>query len=245
MKVNTAVFIAAGIGSRLKECFDSRPKGFLPVGSQPIIERSINILLSNGIERILIGTGYKSEFYDELTEKYSQIECVKNVDYEKSGSFYTLYNMKNYVEDDFILLESDLLYEERAVTLLLNDDRKNIIIASDWTKSGDEFFIEVDEENNLAMMSKNKYELKNTYGELVGISKISYSLFKELCKWAQANIESAFTRDYEYAFNCIAETIPIAIKKIEGLLWVEIDDKAHLQRAHDTVYPRIREKENA
>jgi len=244
MVVKTAVFMAAGIGSRLKGHFDEKPKGFLMVGDQPIIERSIAILLKQGIERIIIGTGYKSEYYDELAKRYSHVECVKNTDYRNTGSFFTLYNVHSYIKDDFLLLESDLLYEEKAVSFLQNDSEQNIVLASGWTKSGDEFYIEVDKNNNLVNMSKKKHELKNTYGELVGISKISYTAFQGLCRWAESHPEAARTRDYEYCLCQIAREVPIAIKRIDNLLWVEIDDISHLNRALHSIHPKIKETEN-
>jgi 2-aminoethylphosphonate-pyruvate transaminase len=244
MRVSSAVFIAAGVGSRLKGHFDQKPKGFISIGDKPIIERSIHILLSNGIEKIFIGTGFKSEYYEALEDKYEQVRCVKNRIFRESGSFFTLYNMRDHIDEDFLLLESDLLYEERAISFIQSDRKENVILASGWTNSGDEFYIEVDENTNLVNMSKNKSELKNTYGELVGISKISFPAFQKLCRWAQSDIETASKRDYEYVFSLIAKQISIAIKKIDDLSWVEIDDLSHLDRALNLVYPKIREGKN-
>jgi 2-aminoethylphosphonate-pyruvate transaminase len=244
MGVSTAAFMAAGVGSRLKDHLNLKPKGFISIGDNSIIERSIQILISNSIKEILIGTGYESKFYETLEKKYSQVRCVKNREYERSGSFYTLYNMRKHIKEDFLLLESDLLYEERAITLIQSDTRENVILASGWTNSGDEFYIEVDKHFNLVNMSKNKHDLKNIYGELVGISKLSFSAFEELCRWALSDVETAFTRDYEFVFSRIAKKIPIAIKKIDDLLWVEIDDLNHLQRAINIIYPKIRESRN-
>ena len=93
-------------------------------------------------------------------------------------------------------------------------------------------------------MSKKKEELNNTFGELVGISKISYSAFQKLCLWAEANRDDSKVRDYEYCLSQLAKTVPIKIKKVEDLLWVEIDDEAHLNRAIHTIHPKIVETEN-
>lgn len=243
--IRTAVFMAAGVGSRLRGHFDSKPKGFIEIGNYPIIERSIIVLLKQGIENILIGTGFKSEYYEELARHYGQVTCMKNIEYERTGSFYTLYNLRHLITEDILLLESDLLYEQRAIFFLQNEPEPNIVLASGWTESGDEFYIEVDECQNLVNMSKKKEELNNAYGELVGISKISHSAFKTLCSWAEAHAEDAYRRDYEYCLCQLAKTVPIAIKKIEDLLWVEIDDESHLNRAIHTIYPKIKEIEHA
>ena len=242
--VKTAAFMAAGIGSRLCDSLKSKPKGFLNIGDGPIIERSVRVLLEYGIGKILLGTGYKSGFYEELERRYAEVICVNNSGYEETGSFYTLYNMREHITEDFLLLESDLLYEKHAVSFLQEDCAENIVLASGWTHSGDEFYIEVDENFFLVRMSKNMDELNSVYGELVGISKISYGAFGALCRWAEANVELARKRDYEFALNSIARDVPIAIKKIDDLLWVEIDDESHLQRARNNIYPKIKEKEH-
>ena len=84
-----------------------------------MVQYSIEKLLNAGVTKIFIGTGYKSERYEELKKQYPQIECVYNEKYETTGSMYTLYLLKNYIHEDFLLLESDLLYEKSALNILL------------------------------------------------------------------------------------------------------------------------------
>lgn len=51
--------MAAGLGTRFGHYTELVPKGFVEVGGKPMIIRSIETLLSCGIERIILGTGYK------------------------------------------------------------------------------------------------------------------------------------------------------------------------------------------
>ena len=44
-----------------------------------------------------------------------------------------------------LLLESDLLYEEKFFKELISDDRENIIATSDHTNSGDEIYVKDDD----------------------------------------------------------------------------------------------------
>ena len=171
--LKTAVILAAGLGSRLNNITKSKPKGFLNIEGTSLIKRSIDNLLSVGIQKIYIGTGYLSEAYDEFAQEYPQIETIKSKKYETTGSMYTLYNMKNKLEDDFLLLESDLLYERDVLKQLLYDSLKDIILGSGETKSNDEVFIQTDKNSNLINLSKNQNELESLDAELVGISKIS------------------------------------------------------------------------
>ena len=63
-KPATAVILAAGMGTRLRESHTGMPKGFLCLGEQPIVVESIARLRKAGINNILIVTGHLSEFYE-------------------------------------------------------------------------------------------------------------------------------------------------------------------------------------
>ena len=75
-RIKTAVIMAAGLGTRFGRQTEKIPKGFIEVGGKPMVVRSVETLLECGMDRILIGTGYKKEAYEALMERYSQIECV-------------------------------------------------------------------------------------------------------------------------------------------------------------------------
>ena len=118
--IKTAVILAAGLGSRLKDRTKNMPKGFLEINGKSLIEESIKKLISVGIKEIIIGTGYLPEFFEGLKTKYNCVKCVFNPKYAETGSAYTLYNMKDVIKSDFLLLESDLIYEKRALDILIS-----------------------------------------------------------------------------------------------------------------------------
>lgn len=241
--VETAVILAAGLGSRLKDRTNSKPKGFLVLDKLPIIEESIFKLRACGIKRILIGTGYLSEAYEELAGRSPDIICIKNPDFATTGSMYTLYNMKDSINYDFLLLESDLIYDKSGIITLLKDERKDLILGSGQTSSGDEVYIEANEKYNLVKMSKKRDELKSIYAELVGISKISVKTYQKMCKFAGDNFEKNPKLDYEYTMVGISKNTDFFVKKIDDFAWCEIDDEDHLKRAANIIYPRIKENE--
>ena len=118
-QVTQAIILAAGMGSRLKELNQGAPKGFIRLGDVSIIEHSIKALLASGIEQIIIVTGYMDKYYENLSVQYPQIKTVRNEKFSETGTMYSLWCARNLVSADFILLESDLIFEIRAIREIL------------------------------------------------------------------------------------------------------------------------------
>jgi len=242
--IKQAVIVAAGLGSRLKEKTVSKPKGFLELGGIAIVEWSVQKLLACGVEQIIIGTGYHAEAYDELAKKYPAIQTAFSADYEKTGSMATLSVCAPYVSGDFLLLESDLIYDSIGLAVLCNDIHENVILASGATNSGDEVYLEVADGSFLKALSKNKAELSSTSGELTGISKLSSSLLSAMCAYYEKKRAELPKLDYEHAIMACTNSHPVFIRKIEYYAWREIDDESHLEMARREILPRIQENES-
>ncbi len=242
--MKTAVILAAGMGTRLGGELTDRPKGFLELGDRPIIEESVQRLSDAGIERIVIVTGYGSEHYEKLAARYPQlIETVHNAEFENSGSLYSLFCARRKLEDEsFLLLESDLIYEPRALDILIGFEQPDAILLSGPTGAGDEVYVE-SRDGMLVSMSKYREALgQGIAGELVGISKISRGLFGLMLNIAEDHFEKSLWFDYETdGLVAAAHNWAIACPVINGLVWTEIDDAAQLERARTEVYPKLQQ----
>lgn len=237
--IKTAVILAAGLGSRLGEKTKNLPKGLLPFVGIPLIQYSIDKLIQAGVTNIVLGTGYHHEAYETFAAAYPQMICIPIPHYQSRGSMNTLFHLQQEIKEDFLLLESDLLYEKHALDILLKDERPNLILASGFTNSGDEVFIETSEHRQLINMSKKKEDLGMIHGELVGISKLSLSAYQKMCPYAEQHLPSQPKMDYEQAMVAIAKSFPLLVHKEEDLAWCEIDDEIHWNRALQEIYPLI------
>lgn len=234
-----AVILAAGMGTRLRNVCNNKPKGFIQIGKKPIIEESIEKLLKNNIREIIIATGYLSQFYEDLSKKYTCIKTIKNEKYSISGSMYSLYCARKLIDDDFLIIESDLIYDSMALKKIISFPESDVILISGFTNASDEVFVET-KNNTLINMSKDKSILKNITGEFVGISKISMDLYKEMIKTFEEQFKNNLLVDYEVdGLVCMAKAKKIYCCKIENLLWGEIDDYHQYIRAKEDVYPKL------
>ncbi len=242
--IKQAVILAAGLGSRLGELTKNMPKGFLQIDGVAIVENSIKKLISVGVEEIIIGTGYKAEFYENLANKYNCIKTVYNKDYEKTSSMVTLNVCKQFINNDFLLLESDLIYDKIGLFVLINDERSNVILSSGKTYSGDEVYLSVNNNFELVSVSKDKTKIQNPFAELVGISKITKNTLNEMCNFYEKFADIKI--DYENVLEQISRQnlADIFVRKIEYYAWSEIDNETMLQTAINEIYPRIKENES-
>jgi 2-aminoethylphosphonate-pyruvate transaminase len=245
-RCNDAVILAAGLGSRLGSAHAERPKGFISIGGESLIRRSVRLLLGEGIERITIVSGHLAEYYDELKNDYPEIRTVRNERYADSGSMYSLWCARDLPAVPFLLLESDLIYERRALTSLQRVDLDNAILLSGKTDSGDEVYVETQGEL-VRRMSKKTAELQSIAGELTGISKISGELFQGMQGYAEKWFQAKDLKlEYE---NCINGAIENGVRvwqhKIDDLIWCEIDNAEHWTRARTLIFPAIQRRECA
>ncbi|MEO8225614.1 MAG: phosphocholine cytidylyltransferase family protein [Gammaproteobacteria bacterium] len=242
--VTSAVILAAGRGTRLAGHVDGYPKGFLKLGELPIIEESIDRLTQAGIRDVLIVTGHCAGHYADLARRSAdRVRTVHNPRFADSGSMYSLFCARGIVAGPFLLVESDLVYEPRALTHLLAHPAPDAILLSGPTGAGDEVYVEV-RDGNLLNMSKRREALgPGVAGELVGISKISATLYARLCTIAERAFVTSLKYDYET--DCLVAASreqPIACTVIPDLVWGEIDDPSHLARARETVYPEVQRR---
>ena len=236
--VKLAVILAAGVGRRLKS-FQDHPKGFIRFGPKTIIEESIDKLIKGGIKKIVIVTGHLSGHYDQLAKKYSGIQTLKNEKYADSGSMYSLYCAKDLISEDFLLLESDLIYESRAITTLQEIVIADCILLSGKTNSNDEVYVS-GTKDLIEHLSKKIGEIPHLVGELVGISRISKALYKKMVEESEKVFKTNLNWEYDTGcLSAVAKQTKIGWTRVDDLLWSEVDNEEHMARAREKVYPKI------
>ena len=228
--------MAAGLGTRFGHYTELVPKGFVEVGGKPMIIRSIETLLSCGIERIILGTGYKKEAYEAHQADFPQIETCFSPRYADTNSMYTLYNTRDVIGDDsFLLLESDLVFERKAILSLLDDEFPDVMLVSSLTKFQDQYYVEYDRNHILTSCSVDKDALE-AKGELVGIHKLSNTFYRRMCADYATILESQPKLGYEYELLRMSRSVsPVRVLRVEGLKWYEIDDEADLSYAEEHI----------
>jgi choline kinase len=238
--VRTAVILGAGRGTRLGATGSRIPKGFLQLGGRAIVEESIERLRLAGVQRVIIVTGHQQRLYEQLADRMpGLVSTIHNPQFATSGSLYSLACARADLRDDFLLLESDLIYEQRALTAVLGAGR-DAMLMSGPTGAGDEVWVRT-REGRLAAMSKDRAALDGPVaGELVGITRLSRDFFDVLMELSLDRLRRNPMLEYEVdGLVPAAAATPLPCVLVEDLLWAEIDTEEHLRRARREVYPAI------
>ncbi len=247
--IRQAVILAGGLGSRFGGRTKEMPKGFIEIDGVPIVERSVRKLIAAGVEEIIIGTGHCASCYDELAKRYPCIRTVRNDDYAATSSMGTLAVCAPLVNGDFFLLESDIIYDSAGLGVLANDARRDVILASGATGSGDEVYLACDGDGILRGVGKDRDRVlgpgagAERTAELVGISKIGKTTLERMLAY-YAGDPALKKIDYENVLEQVSKESPVYVRRLAYYAWAEMDDEAMLERAVRQVWPRIQENES-
>ncbi|NFH90308.1 winged helix-turn-helix transcriptional regulator [Clostridium botulinum] len=233
--VKEAVILAAG---RARDF--GKPVGMLEIEDFKLIDRTLNILKENGINKITIITGYESACYEEYFKNNKNINLVKSDKYKWTGTMYSLSLAREYVKDDFLLIENDLIFEKRAIKELIESNSRDCILLTNESGSGDEAFVEI-RNNHLFKMSKDIHQFNRIDGEMIGITKVSHKLYQMMLEEFKDNINPYL--NYEYVLLDVARDYNIGFVKIDDLAWGDADTKKEYENILNHLYPTIRRRE--
>jgi 2-aminoethylphosphonate-pyruvate transaminase len=234
--VATAVILASAQGARLRGLTGGTPKGFLRLGGRPIAHWSVQKMFAAGIEQVVIVTGYGADAYEVMCETWTGVLTVTNPVHADSGSMYSLYCAREMVEGPFLLAESDVIYETRALEALLEDPAENAVLVAEPSSSGDDRYVEVHEGKAKRIGPAEGGE----EAQFTGLSKISPPMFAAMLKYADSFFRERFYYlDYEECISRIAGEVAVHACKADDLLWAKVDCDERLARATNRIFPLI------
>lgn len=251
-----AIILAAGMGTRLKKLTSNNTKCMVKVNGVTLIERALSILDRKGLSRIVLVVGYQAQNLIEFVHTLNintPVVFIENSIYDKTNNIYSLTLAKKYAcEEDTLLLESDLIFEEALIDALLDDDRETLALVDKFENWMDGTCTILDDNDCIVDFVAGKYldfANKDEYYKTVNIYKFSshfsrntYFPFLEAYAGAMGNNEY-----YESVIKLIAmlETKEIRAKRLNGQKWYEIDDAQDLDIAESIFANNISEQYDA
>ncbi len=236
-----AVILAAGIASRLRPLTNNTPKCLLKVGEKNILQLTIENLLANNINDLVIVTGYlEQQIKDFITGTFPQLNVtyIYNEVYDSTNNIYSLWLAKAaLLGDEMLLMDSDIIFDSKIIAALINSGYENCLALKRHNVSDEEIKVKADNKGRVLEISKI-VPPSLAIGESIGIEKFGvkslYKLFEIIDrKVIQEKMVNIF---YEKAFEeMIKEGEDIFIVDTTDYICMEIDTATDLQTAAEVL----------
>ena len=232
-----AVILAAGIASRLRPLTDDTPKCLLKIDEKSILELTIDNIIANDVDDVIIVTGYLAEKIKNLvSKKYPglNVTYIFNEVYDATNNIYSLWLTKeNLLGDEMLLMDSDIIFDKEIITKLLASDHENCLALKRHDVQDEEIKVKVDENGRVLEIGK-EVKLQDATGESIGIEKFGVETLKELFTIMERKIviEKRVNQFYEAAFQELADNgANIYSVDTTDYICMEIDTAADLEAA--------------
>lgn len=182
---------------------------------------------------IVVGyQGRRLEEYIKTLGVSTPIVYIENPIYDKTNNIYSLYLAKEYLlEEDTLLLESDLIFEEKALHQLLDNPYPNLALVARYESWMDGTVVKMSKDGTiLDILDKKHFQFSecDSYCKTVNIYKFS----KEFSQTHYVPFLEAYCKAlgdnqyYEQVLKVIAllDVPDIKALRLEHCKWYEIDD---------------------
>lgn len=223
------------MGRRLGKLTADDTKCMVRLGGVPIIDRMISQIISNGINKITLVVGYKADhLIEHLSGRFpdAEIGFIQNTIYDKTNNIYSLSLAKDLLmEDDTILLESDLVFEDGILKKILDNDYPDLALVDKYESWMDGTVVKLGEDNTIVnFISKKAFDFgeADKYYKTVNIYKFSKSFSRgKYVPFLEAYCKSLGNNEYyEQVLKVISllDNPQLKALMLDGEKWYEIDD---------------------
>ena len=242
-KVQRAVILAAGRGSRLHVLTGDAPKCLTEINGEPILERALRALGGQGISEAVIVIGYMGAMVrDFIGSNFEGINIfyVEAPDYATTNNVRSLWDAREYLDRDLVLLEADIAFDATVVSALLTKSGSSAAVAS-YNASLSGTVVRRDRAGKISSFILGaeqgpKFDAKDTF-KTVNIYLLREQLLREQIIPRLSNIisESRVNEYYETILRDIVADptaeVEIAAIDVSASRWSEIDDDRDLDAA--------------
>ena len=241
-----AVILAAGQGTRLRPLTNRAPKCLVRLHGKPIMQRQLESLDKAGIKECVIVLGYRGDQVEyQFGPRFRNVEItyVNNERYEETNNIYSLWMARALLDDDIMLLESDLVFEDDLLDDLTQRTYPDIAVV-DWfkpTMDGTVILAENGLARSMVLKAQQPEDFDYTYAlKTVNIYSLSRdTMSRRFLPALDGYVDAGHTNSFYEA--ALAELVSqgkleLAVHLTGDRKWTEIDTVEDLREA-ETLFP--------
>ncbi len=243
-----AIILAAGMGKRLKELTSDNTKCMVKVNGVTLIERMLRQIEKQNVSRIVVVTGYQGQKLRDYIETLgikTPFVFIDNPIYDKTNNIYSLALASDKLcEEDTLLFESDLIFEDSILDALVQDPRPTLALVDKYEAWMDGTCVKLTADDCIDAFIPGKkinFEKTSEYYKTVNVYKFSKDFSVNyyvpfLKAYEQALGENEYYEQVLRVITMLDEPV-IKAKRLTGQKWYEIDDIQDLDIAESIFTP--------
>ena len=241
-----AIILSAGQGKRLLPLTEARPKCMLPVAGKTILEWQIHSLLEADIDKLFIVTGFNTELVEEhinkqFSDDLSRLNIIFNPFYNVSDNLASCWMAGHAMDEDFILLNGDTLFEPLLLDTVLNSPSWPVTLTIDYKDGYDDDDMRVELHDSMVKSVSKTLTDEQTHAESIGLlyfRENGPALFRDHLN-RQMKKNDGLKLWFLSVVDLLAGQSLVRPCSINGHRWREIDFKKDLDSAENIVLPRM------
>lgn len=226
-----ALILNSGLGSRMGDETKTHPKCMTMIDEkETIISRQLRLLKENGIKNVVITTG---PFEDKLIDYCKSlklglnIKFVNNPIYDKTNYIYSIYNAREELNDDIILMHGDLVFTDQVLKKVLKRKR-SVMTVSSTIPLPEKDFKAVIKNKKIVAVGIEFFDSANAAQPLYKLNKKDWLIWLDnIVNYINNGTCKCYA---ENAFNEVSDKANIYPLDIKDLLCGEIDNLEDLER---------------
>jgi choline kinase len=247
-RITTALLLAAGTGSRLLPLTQDAPKCLTMVSEISILGRLVENLRLQGFKKLVVVTGHLSSIIEEFLGskcKGMDIEYVHSPFYKTTNNIYSLWMTRHLIEEPFVLLESDLVFDHSLLSEMIHPNRLAVAGIKDWMNGTT---VTIDENQKVIEFKSDTEPIQNiTKYKTVNIYSFSMESWEVITKRLDEHINKGKINGYyETVFSELVNEGRLTLQAVsfDKKAWYEIDTIGDLAEAVK-LFPILPTEENS
>jgi histidinol-phosphate/aromatic aminotransferase/cobyric acid decarboxylase-like protein/choline kinase len=247
-----AIVLTAGMGRRMRPLTDHVHKTLLPIADTTILQRILSSLEDHGIVDVCIVTGHRANDIRSFVAAefgHLNVDYVHNADFETTNNVYSMALALEHtrIDDDILLIESDLIFDPKVLTQLVSSPHENAALVDRYRPGLDGTVVSLAADGSIGQvypsyMQGGDFSFADKYKTLN-----IYRFSEAFCRTSFRRLLSFYSRaidDSCYYELLLGVLIYLRATTVHAVMvehpWAEVDDPNDLLSAEFTFNPPAR-----
>lgn len=235
-----AIILSAGQGRRLMPLTKNMAKCCLPLHGISILQWQLSQIEQCDIDEVIVVTGFAFELVDAIIEKFDgiKVRALHNPMYAHTDNLGTCWEARAEMQEPFVLMNGDTLFEAAILQRLLACEQKYpITLATDAKPHFDLDDMKIITDGDRLLKVSKQLDIHLVSGESIGLMVFNQTGANAFTQKLEDMMEkdNALKLWYLSAIDQLASQGVVGICPIDELSWCEVDDASDFAAAADVV----------